>query len=143
MNNSFLNKNNILVNLTSIDTNLVNLTIYLFNSTELINETTTNINNSFLNFINLADGWYSFNSTACDILNQCNFTIFSFFKIHDFPPRKMYFNIVLRYVNKNCRLQIYSFYRHNWLLLARIIVIWYKKGHEYTRITHKWSRINM
>jgi sporulation protein YlmC with PRC-barrel domain len=72
----FLNKNNILANITSTDDGigLANITISLYNSTGLYNSTTTTDSELNLNFTGLVDGIYYFNATACDILNNCNYT---------------------------------------------------------------------
>jgi len=70
-----VNRDWIAVNVTSTDTHLKNITIYLYNSTlDLINSTTVSTSPHYLNFTDLDDGTYWFNSTAYDYASNSNST---------------------------------------------------------------------
>jgi len=70
---TFLNKNFILVNVTSSDDiALKNITTNLYNSTGRLNSSTSLTSPLYLNFLNLLDGIYYFNSTATDTSNNQN-----------------------------------------------------------------------
>jgi hypothetical protein len=55
------------------DTNLVNVTIYMFNSSSLFGSNFTNSSDNLTaRFNGLANGNYSINASACDIVGQCS-----------------------------------------------------------------------
>ncbi|MBX4212283.1 hypothetical protein KW787_02405 [Candidatus Pacearchaeota archaeon] len=76
----------ILVNVTASDTNLVNISIRIFNSTGLVNITTTSSSPNLINVSVSADGNYTFNATATDVLGNRNTTATRTITIDTVPP---------------------------------------------------------
>ncbi|KKL50534.1 hypothetical protein LCGC14_2304530, partial [marine sediment metagenome] len=74
-NDSQLTRNYIQVNVTASDTNGIDtITTYLYNSTALVQTNTSTTSPLFVNFTNLPDEVYYFNSTANDTANNVNQT---------------------------------------------------------------------
>jgi len=72
---SSLIRNFIQVNVTASDSNLANITVRLYNSTsDLVQENTSASSSFFINYTELTDSLYFFNSTAADTLNNQNST---------------------------------------------------------------------
>ncbi|MEK6807414.1 MAG: PGF-pre-PGF domain-containing protein, partial [Nanoarchaeota archaeon] len=61
-------------NISGSDTNFVNLTLRLYNSTGLANETTITTTSLQVTYFGLADGTYTFNGTASDLVAHENNT---------------------------------------------------------------------
>jgi len=73
-NGTYLNRNNIQVNATISDANPANITIRFYNLSGLMytNVSTTGALSYFVNYTELSDGNYTFNSTVTDLLNNMN-----------------------------------------------------------------------
>ncbi len=72
-NDSDFGTNYFAVNVSAVDTNFNNITTRLYNSSlSLINTTSLSTTPFTISFVSLGDGIYYFNSTACDILGNCN-----------------------------------------------------------------------
>lgn len=69
--NSYITRTNLYVNVTASDTNLKNITTRLYLAGTLINSQTTTTSPNYYSYGGLANGIYTFNGTACDILDTC------------------------------------------------------------------------
>ncbi len=72
-NTTKVSRNYLFINISVIEDNERNITFELYNGSGLWNRTETNDNQREINFTNLADGWYEFNVSICDL--ACNYNV--------------------------------------------------------------------